>query len=1122
MSKTHWLAVFAATSLLLAQVETTTRISGVITDPSGASVPGVRLVVTNQGTGATRQGASDANGRYSFPSLHPGTYTITATLTGFKTTVVSDRTAQVAQPAEVDITMQVGELSQTVTVSAAGAELLTTTTAEMSGTIDPGLVENLPVQRQNMFDLALLTPGASPQDLMTTTTGTSFAGAALNFVQAAGTFTSSGLVLNGNRDSSANVSVDGANVQSSVYQQTTQLQSPSTILEMRTESGAMNAEFGSGVTAVNIITKSGGNSYHGELYESLRNNKLDATPFFTNLAGRKLATYAQNVFGSSFGGPVKKSKLLFFGNYEGQRVRQHSVTYESVPPSGVVDGDFSGVSGRPVIYNPYDYDPATGLRRPFPGNKMPKSAMDPISLTFLQKWVMPANWTLNGVSQYLGVAGTQVTSDKASVRVDFLQTAKTTIYGRWSRIYTPQFSGGVQPLEGTDNTFGSQNAVGHWTQILGARAVNDVMLAYTRPTWILGRNQTHGNVAAEIGLKNVGTLPGGPQFSVPGFSMDTATLYINHARENNYQFKDDLTISSGRHSIKFGAEVRERRFHYSNNQFDQGEFFFQNVWSAPCAGGNTACTAAMRTAGITGGGNALADYMLGATTSQVLTITAAPYAGYQRYYGPYAQDSWRATPRLTVNFGLRYEYWRPWLVPRNTTANWNEGTGQLQYALKNPLDYLNASACYGRCGDRNPGVPREAYRTGALNFAPRLGIAYLIGSSTVFRAGAGIFYDGNINNNQFSNITTGMAPFTLNVRPVALASDQLPTLLVRGSFPPPPPAGIPEPNANPAAAFRAVLPYIKIASVDGWSASLQRRFGSSWSVELGYVGSHTVHQPMFFDLNSARLPLGADAALSLQQRRMFPQWGIVGSWIPIGWARYHGGTVSAQNRPWHGLTLVSNATWAKNLSTSNVIGSDQALTNLYASYTLAGEAQISPRLRYVLGYTYDLPFGKGKPLASRNVAARAALGGWRLSGSTTFSTGSPQPVNATTDLTGTGVSTAYPDRICDPREVPGGQTRSKWFNTACFASAAFGRWPNSPMGAITAPGINSWNTTVNRSIRVHFPNEGAQLAIRAELYNAFNHTQWGAPARQYGASGFGSIGSTRPARQMQISLKYQF
>jgi hypothetical protein len=884
----------------------------------------------------------------------------------------------------------------------------------------------------------------------------------------------------------------------------------------------MNAEFGSGVTAVNIITKSGGNAYHGEMYESLRNNKLDATPFFTNLAGRKLATYAQNVFGATLGGPVKKSKLLFFGNYEGQRVRQSSVSYEGVPPLGVRDGDFSGVSGRPVIYNPYDYDPATGLRRPFPGNRMPRTAMDPITLAFLEKWVMPANWTLNGVSQYLGVAGTRVNSDKTSVRMDLLQSSKTTIYGRWSRIYTPQFAGGVQPLQGTDNTFGSQNAVAHWTQILGTRTVNDVMLAYTRPTWILGRNQTHGNVAADIGLKNAGTLPGGPTFSVPGYSMDTATSYINHARENNYQFKDDVTISSGRHSFKFGAEIRERRFHYSNNQFDQGQFFFQNVWSAPCPGGNTVCTAAMRAAGITGGGNALADYLLGATTSQVLTITAAPYAGYQRYYGPYAQDSWRATARLTVNFGLRYEYWRPWLVPRNTTANWNGVTGQLQYSLKNPLDYLKKEACYGRCGERTPGIPREAYRTGALNLAPRLGIAYLIDANTVFRAGVGIFYDGNINNNQFSNITTGMAPFTLNVRPVALASDQLPTLLVRGSFPAPSPSGVPEPNASPVAAFRAVEPYIPIASVDGWSASLQRRFGSSWSMEAAYVGSHTIHQPMFMDLNSARLPQGTAASLSLQQRRIFPQWGSVGSWIPIGYAKYHAGTLAAQNRPWHGLTLISNITWAKNIGTSNIIGSDQGITNMFARYAVAGEAQISPRVKYVVGYTYDFPFGKGKPLVNRNTILRAAAGGWRVSGSTTFSTGSPQPVTAATDLTGTGLSTAYPNRVCDPREMTTERTRSRWFNTACFTDAPFGTWPNSPMGALTAPGINSWNTTFSRTIRVHFPTDAGQIGIRGEFYNLFNHTQWSVPSKTYGAAGFGSVGGTRPARQVQVSLKYQF
>ena len=311
------LAMMLSVCLLLltipiqAQVETTSSISGTVTDSTGAVVGGAAVTVKNQGTGEARNRVTNSTGYYSFPSLSPGTYSITVSMTGFKTVVVSDRVIQVAQPASVDVTLAVGAAAQTVNVSAAGAELISTTSSEISGTISPTLVENLPLNSHNMFDLAVLTPGTSPQYL--SLSQISFSQKSLNYVGAAGTFVASGIFAGGNRDSGANVSIDGANVQSPVYQQTTQLQSTASIQEMRIETSNMNAEFGGGVSAVNVITKSGGNQFHGEAYEYLRNNHLDAADFFTNLAGLKLPNYQQNQFGSAAGGPIKKDGLFFFG-----------------------------------------------------------------------------------------------------------------------------------------------------------------------------------------------------------------------------------------------------------------------------------------------------------------------------------------------------------------------------------------------------------------------------------------------------------------------------------------------------------------------------------------------------------------------------------------------------------------------------------------------------------------------------------------------------------------------------------------------------------------------------------------------------------------------------------------
>ena len=275
------------------------------------------------------------------------------------------------------------------------------------------------------------------------------------------------------------------------------------------------------------------------------------------------------------------------------------------------------------------------------------------------------------------------------------------------------------------------------------------------------------------------------------------------------------------------------------------------------------------------------------------------------------------------------------------------------------------------------------------------------------------------------------------------------------------------------------------------------------------------------DLNSAYLPTGQYAGMSLAQRRFFPQWGRIGSWIPIGWAKYDALIVSLRDREWHGLTLISNFTWAKGLASSNMRTSDIGITDLLNPYGVSGEAQWVPEKSLITGYSYTLPFGRGKELASSvGPVMNKVVSGWTASGITTFSTGSPQPVYGR-DLTGVALSRGYPDRICDPRKNFN-QTRLEWFNTSCFVNAPFGTWPNAPMGSVTFPGPNNWDLTLSKITTVRFPNEGARVEFRADLFNAFNHTQWAGPSVTNSSQVFGRITNTRPARIVQFGLKFTF
>ena len=417
-------------ALALAQVQTTTGITGTVTDGSGAVLPGVEVVVTDQDTGTVRRAITNDSGLYVIQSLKPGTYSISASLAGFKTAVVKDRQVQVTIPAQVNLVMQVGELSETVTVSGVGEEMVNKTTAQLATTISENLVKNLPVETRNYFDLMSLAPNTSPEYL--SVSNMSFGQHSMRRVNAAGSFESSGVFAAGERDSSSYVSIDGASPQIANYNQTVTIQSSSTIKELRLETASANAEFGNGSNAVNVITKSGTNDFHGEVFWQHRNDNIDAVGYFTNLAGRQLPEYKRNKFGATMGGPIIKNKLLFFANYEGSRLRQAVQGNTRVPTALERSGNFSqtqlfaspGVLAPPrEIYNPFSYDPATGLRSAFPNKTIPTSLLDP-GMQVAFKYTALPNTIIDGIPQYTGLNRTDLDENQYTARIDWQKSDK--------------------------------------------------------------------------------------------------------------------------------------------------------------------------------------------------------------------------------------------------------------------------------------------------------------------------------------------------------------------------------------------------------------------------------------------------------------------------------------------------------------------------------------------------------------------------------------------------------------------------------------------------------------------------------------------------------------------------
>ena len=296
-----------------------------------------------------------------------------------------------------------------------------------------------------------------------------------------------------------------------------------------------------------------------------------------------------------------------------------------------------------------------------------------------------------------------------------------------------------------------------------------------------------------------------------------------------------------------------------------------------------------------------------------LQLRGLDWHGQQKYFGGYFQDTWQVSQKLTLNMGLRYEYWRPWTLPRNAATTFDfSGEGRLSMHFKNPLDVYDPATDYGRDAELNPNVPRQGYTTSNVNLAPRLGIAYTMTPNTVIRVAGGIFYAGNINTNQMSDNQSGGPPFTLQGGAVTDRTEQLPPIIVRNSFALPAPTSIPTAYSNPLPTARVLgEQYYPSPAVYQWSLGLQQRISASWAVNFDYIGSHTIHNSQWVQFNPGELPVGPLANLSLQERRRLRGWGSIDGWVPWGSGKYESGTLGIKNREWNGLSFMSNLTWAK-------------------------------------------------------------------------------------------------------------------------------------------------------------------------------------------------------------------
>jgi len=1065
------LAVLACGLVLMgfpssARAQATGQITGVISDSSGSVVPGATVEVTNQATGFTRNAVTGVDGVYTIPLLNPGRYEVKASLSGFRTSIRSGIDVVVNETARVDQQMQVGAVTEQVTVEAS-APLVETKNATLGVVIDQQKVVDLPLNGRNFTQLGTLTPGVvAPPASLGGADGNATPG---GFGNATGGFN-----VNGMRNQSNNFLLDGSPNNDSFNTGFVLRPPPDAIEEFKILTHSYDAEFGRNAgSVVNVVTKSGSNNWRGGAWEFNRDDSRQATNFFATTK----PALKQNQYGGALGGPIERNRAFFFGYYEGFNNRQGTTDNRVVLSAAQRAGDFSG--GAAIR------DPLTGL--PFPGNIIPANRISPIATSLLNQYIPLPNTTGNRVVRSPDVLDTR---EQLGLRVDYRLNDAHTLLARYMYGHTNN----VNPLGGSNFSPAGNTAVATLQDIMGSDTwvMHSNMINVARAN--LNRIQASPNVTSGVDLTSAGfkyagtntTAAGLPFITVTGFFTTGDAQQPFASRTNNvFGFSDDLTWVTGPHSFKFGGEIRRDQIRVSFINRPNGDFTFNPQYT----------------------GNAAADFLLGLPVQFRQGSGDPNLDGASWTYALYGQDQYRIGTRVTLNYGLRYEVNQPFAESQNHLNAFHPG--------QQSTVFPNAPTGLVYPGDT--GVPRGTYPTDKNNVAPRLaGIWDATGDGrTSLRAAWGLFYDTLPGQGDFFQNGTLAPPFQPLTQldypaPISFASP------LGGAAPVGFPAGL---------IFIGWGPDFTTPVVQHYNVSVQRQIGGYWGVEAGYVGSRGYHLPIFMEVNPT-IPILTPAPTV--GPRVFPAFSLVRPTFSVGDSWYNALQASARMRPWRGLNLLASYTLSHavdDVSGLNIGGESRPMLPVtigdQASIDAAlarekGDALFDARHRFVLSFGYELP-----RLETRNAVTRLTLGGWQVNGIIQGQTGFPLTAIEPNNISLTSL-TNRPNMTCDPNDgAP--HTVAQYFNTNCFqrltVAANGGQVGNEARDVIRGPGFSRTDLSFFKNFAVAGTQ---QLQLRVEFFNLFNQERFGQPGNQIGTPTFGVITTAEDGRIVQLGIKYSF
>jgi hypothetical protein len=1124
-------AVLLALCAMPLFAQTFGEITGHISDPSGAAVAGAQISLTNIATNALRTAVSTDAGVYTFPAVAPGLYSVKVEQEGFKT-ASSNVQVQVQQTVRLDFTLELGQLTETVEVTVS-AQMLQSENMALGTVIENKGITELPLNGRNYLSLVALAAN--------TNTLSPISGQAAG--RLGGERASQSISAGGNRIMFDYFTLDGVTNTDPDFNTYVVQPSIDAIQEFKVQTGVYPAEFGHQSTQINVVTKSGGNSFHGALFEFVRNDKFDAVPYSFTTVHPKNSPFKWNDFGYEFDGPVYipglfdlRDRLFFMVNGEWRKQRSSRQAVYSVPTTAMFGGDFSA---WPTTI----YDPATGAgaaKAPFQGNIIPPERIDPISKKLL-KYYASANIPGAGFSSNYAQTNTAPNDRNGFiVRGDFIESTNSQWTGRYSWGDESQSNTGISITGSKILTNYDQYLVTN-TRTITPSLVNEARFGYTRLGNSLGTYSAYEvDTVSEIGIPNL--EPGEPvSWGVPfvNFAGD-GFVAIGDVQDGPYaiddnvlQFVDNVAWTRGAHSFRFGAEFTRDNFNQVGNQFSRGQFAFQPNTTQGVVDGKRV------------GGDAFAEFLLGHLWNSIVAVALADAEFQRNSMAAFADDTWKVTPKLTLSLGLRYELTPPWTNQLNNLARvvipkimavpdgpaaggetpyyLRQGNCQDPYVGPPPLN-IRWTTVEARCN--NGMLPNQLMYTSYRDFAPRIGIAYSPNSKTVVRVGWGIFYNQDIGNAYFDLARS------LGGRVTLQADVDTPSLFFSNAVP-----------GGGTAVANVPYPYAYSMSIDHHTSysmqhliNIQRQLTPNWAIEVGYLGGLSRHLQGFQDANQG-IP-GTTGSPST--RRPWKGFSNIQYVQDGGNGSYNSLSLKATRRFSQGLNVISSYTWSKSIDTTSGIR-NQGLDSLYPqnSYCLACERGLSafdvPH-RLVTSVLYDLPVGKGKRLGIDNAVLDTILGGWNFGGILTVQSGQTGNLNIgglDNASTGSGgydrpSATGTSPYLSDPKTY-------RYWNLDSFVIAPAGQFGDVARDAMRGPGVFLLDAEVHKQFKMPYL-EGHLFQFRFEAFNVLNHPNWGMPnlnirsgAARPGApsnaarSNFGVVTSTSTnMRQIQFGLKYLF